>query len=107
MKEMTKQEYMDYLEKTEKLLIDKDTATPAPPSALAVQVGGGHYKSRAIQPIEYIHANNLNFSEGSIVKYITRWRDKGGVKDLEKIKHYVELLIEMEGKYGALPTGRS
>lgn len=71
-------------------------------SALNVQVAGEHYKHRAIQPIEYIHANNLNFSEGSIVKYITRWREKGGIKDLEKIKHYVDLLIEMEKKYGNL-----
>jgi hypothetical protein len=71
-------------------------------SALDVQVGGGHYKTKGIQPIEYIHANNLNFSEGSIVKYITRWREKGGVKDLEKIKHYVDLLIEMETKYAGL-----
>lgn len=71
-------------------------------NALEVQVGGGHYKNKAIQPIEYIHANNLNYSEGAIVKYITRWRDKNGVEDLEKIKHYVDLLIAMEKKYGTL-----
>ena len=75
-----------------------------PKSALDTQVGGTHYKGKGIQPIEYIHANGLNFSEGSIVKYITRWRDKGGVKDLEKIKHYVDLLIEMEKKYGTLDS---
>lgn len=69
-------------------------------SALDVQVGGGHYKGKKIQPIEYIHANNLNYSEGAIVKYITRWREKNGFEDLEKIKHYVDLLIEMEKKYG-------
>lgn len=68
-------------------------------SALDVQVGGGHYKGKKIQPIEYIHANNLNYSEGAIVKYITRWREKNGFEDLEKIKHYVDLLIEMEKKY--------
>jgi len=68
-------------------------------SALDVQEGGGHYKDRAIQPIEYIAANHLNFCEGSIVKYITRWRDKGGEQDLQKIKHYVDLLIELERKY--------
>ncbi len=67
-------------------------------SALDVQVGGSHYKDKAIQPIEFIHANKLGFIEGSIVKYITRWREKGGVKDLEKIKHYVDLLIELEQK---------
>lgn len=67
-------------------------------SALNVQVGGGHYKGLKIQPVEYIHANNLPFIEGSIIKYATRWRDKGGIKDLEKIKHFVDLLIELEGK---------
>jgi len=70
-------------------------------SSLDVQVGGAHYKKRKIQPIEYIHANNLNYSEGAIVKYITRWRDKNGFEDLQKIKHYVDLLIEMEKKYAA------
>jgi len=60
------------------------------------QVGGNHYKKHAIQPIEYIMGNNLGFCEGNVVKYITRWRDKGGVKDLEKIKQYVDFLIEQE-----------
>lgn len=70
-----------------------------PDNPLDVQVAGQHYKTKAIQPIEYIHANNLNYSEGAIVKYITRWRDKNGFEDLEKIKHYVDLLIAMETKY--------
>jgi hypothetical protein len=68
-------------------------------SALDVQVAGSHYKNKAIQPVEYIHANGLNYCEGAIVKYITRWRDKNGFEDLEKIKHYVDLLIELERKY--------
>lgn len=66
-------------------------------SALDNQEGGSHYVGKAIQPIQYIHANKLPFIEGSIVKYITRWRDKGGVGDLRKIQHYVDLLIELEG----------
>lgn len=66
-------------------------------SALDVQEGGGHYKSKAIQPIQYIHANKLGFLEGCIVKRITRWKDKDGIKDLLKIKHEVDLLIELEG----------
>lgn len=66
-------------------------------SALDVQVAGEHYKL-PIQPIEYIHANNLGFIEGCIIKYISRWRNKGGFEDLEKIKHYVDLLIELETK---------
>lgn len=67
---------------------------------LAIQVGGAHYKGKAIQPVEYIHANKLGFLEGCIVKRITRWKDKGsGIEDLEKIKHEVDLLIAMEQKY--------
>lgn len=58
------------------------------------QVGGDHYKKLKIQPVEYILANNLGYVEGNVVKYITRWKDKGGVQDLEKIKHYCDLLIE-------------
>lgn len=58
------------------------------------QVGGDHYKNKAIQPIEYILANNLPFCEGNIVKYITRYPEKGGVEDLQKIKEYCDFLIE-------------
>ena len=65
-------------------------------NALDNQVGGNHYKSKAMQPIEYIMANQMDFCEGSIVKYITRWKQKGGVEDLRKIKHYVDFLIERE-----------
>ena len=52
--------------------------------------------SKGIQPIEYILANQLEFCEGNIVKYATRWKDKGGVEDLRKIKHYCDFLIERE-----------
>ena len=72
-------------------------------SALDVQVAGSHYKSRKIQPVEYIHANDLGFLEGCIVKRITRWRDKPAesrFQDLEKIKHEVDLLIELESRNG-------
>lgn len=67
-------------------------------SALCRQVGGGHYSSLKIQPIEYIHANGIPFAEGSVIKYVTRWREKGGLADLEKAKHFLELLIELESK---------
>ena len=60
------------------------------------QVGGDHYKKMNIQPIDFILANDLGFCEGNIVKYICRWRSKGGIEDLKKIKHYVGLIIEME-----------
>ena len=65
-------------------------------SALDKQVSGNHYKDKGIQPIVYIHANNLGFCEGNVVKYVTRWRDKGGEADLRKAIHYLELLIELE-----------
>ena len=68
-------------------------------SALAKQVNGDHY-NKPIQPIQYIHANGLGFIEGNVVKYITRWRDKNGLQDLEKIKHYIDLLIELEDNNG-------
>lgn len=69
--------------------------------ALDRQVGGAHYKNRPIQPVEYSFVNKLNGLEASIVKRITRWRDKDGFQDLEKIKHEVDLLIELEKKYGS------
>jgi len=62
-------------------------------------IGGDHYRQGGIQPIEYIHANSLSFCEGNVVKYITRWRHKDGLKDLEKAKHYIELLMELEDDY--------
>lgn len=65
--------------------------------ALDVQVGGTHYKSLAIQPVQYIHANQIGYFEGNVIKYVTRWRDKGGVSDLRKAQHYIEMLIELEG----------
>ena len=69
-------------------------------SALDVQVGGDHYKGRSIQPVEFIHTNGIPFIEGNCIKYLVRWRDKGGIKDLEKVKHYIDLLIELEAKNG-------
>lgn len=66
--------------------------------ALDKQVAGSHYKDMPIQPVEFIHANALGYFEGNVIKYISRWRKKGGVADLQKAKHYVELLIELETK---------
>jgi hypothetical protein len=65
-------------------------------SALDKQVSGNHYKDKGIQPIIYIHANNLGFCEGNVVKYITRWKSKGGKADILKAIHYLELLLEVE-----------
>lgn len=71
---------------------------PAPTSALKEQTGGSHYKKMKIQPIEYIHANNIPFAEGSVIKYVTRWRDKNGIEDLKKARHFLDLLIELESR---------
>jgi hypothetical protein len=65
---------------------------------LDVQVDGNHYKQMKIQPVEFIHANGIPYLEGNIIKYVSRWRNKNGVADLEKAKHYIDLLIELEGR---------
>jgi hypothetical protein len=58
------------------------------------QVGGSHYKKYKIQPVEFIIKNNIGFVEGNIIKYVLRFKEKGGVQDLLKAKHYIELLID-------------
>lgn len=60
------------------------------------QVGGNHYKDLKIQPTEFIHANNIPFIEGNIIKYVIRHRSKNGIEDLKKAKHYIDLLINFE-----------
>lgn len=65
-------------------------------SANNKQVGGDHYLSQAIQPWDIIVANKLNFFEGNALKYLLRWKHKGGVEDLMKAKHYIEKLIDLE-----------
>jgi len=62
---------------------------------LEKQVGGDHYKT-GIQPVVYNQVNNLGFCEGNVVKYVTRHQRKGGVEDLKKAIHYLEMLIEIE-----------
>lgn len=68
--------------------------------ALDRQVGGDHYKEYAIQPVEFIHDNEIPFCEGNAIKYLCRWRTKGGIADLEKAKHYIDLLIQLETRKG-------
>ena len=57
------------------------------------QIGGEHYTTQEIQPIDYIMANELDFCEGNVIKYVTRWRYKNGVQDLKKARHYLDFLI--------------
>lgn len=76
--------------------------TPLPETdPLSIQVAGDHYKKLAIQPVQYIHANKIGYFEGCVIKYVTRWRDKGGIADLEKAKHFIDLLIQLENAAGA------
>jgi hypothetical protein len=75
--------------------------SPTDASPLAAQVGGQHYKAFKIQPVEYIHANSIPFIEGNVIKYVSRWRSKGGPADLEKARHFIDMLIELEGKANA------
>ena len=63
---------------------------------LDVQVGGSHYKNCKIQPVEYMHANGLGYCEGAIIKYVSRYKQKGGIEDLKKAKHFIDLLIQLE-----------
>ena len=60
------------------------------------QIGGDHYKGKGIQPWDYVAANNLGYFEGTAIKYLTRWKDKGGVDDLKKAVHFIEKLIELQ-----------
>ena len=74
-----------------------------PPSAIKFppkekQVGGDHYKTMKIQPNEYIMANGLNWCQGNVIKYITRYPNKNGIEDLKKAIHYIELEIERLSK---------
>ena len=63
--------------------------------AIQTQVAGTHYKKYVIQPVEFITKNNIPYIEGNIIKYICRWKDKGGIDDLKKARHYLDKLIEV------------
>lgn len=70
------------------------------------QVGGDHYQ-KPIQAWDYIVANKLGFLEGNVVKYISRWQEKDGLKDLEKCLTYVQKCIEVEkARLAALEPGK-
>jgi len=60
------------------------------------QVGGSHYKDMKIQPSEFINKNELQFAEGNAIKYICRHGSKGRLQDLEKAKHYIDMIIERD-----------
>ncbi len=87
---ITDKEYNGFV-KNGSTLIKKD-------SALDKQIAGTHYKSMAIQPVEFITKNSIGFLEGNIIKYVCRHHAKNGVDDIKKAIHYCELLLET--KYG-------
>jgi hypothetical protein len=58
------------------------------------QVAGSHYKDMPIQPGEFIRTNGLGWYEGNAIKYICRYKTKGGQQDIQKAIHYLELLLE-------------
>ena len=64
----------------------------------AHQIGGNHYKNKVIQPWDYIVANDMGYLAGNIIKYVTRYKDKNGVEDLKKARHYLDKLIEVTVK---------
>jgi hypothetical protein len=76
-------------------------------SAFDSQIGGKHYKSFKIQPVEFIHINKLGYIAGNIIKYVCRYKVKSGIEDLRKARHYIDMLIESELKEEAFARNRS
>jgi hypothetical protein len=66
------------------------------PEPLDVQIGGDHYKRMTIQPLTYIEANNIPFTEGNVIKYVSRWRFKNGIEDLKKARDMLTKKIAFE-----------
>jgi hypothetical protein len=76
--------------------IGKPTIVDVKEPANEGQIGGNTIRSLAIQPWDYILANSIGYCEGSAIKYLSRWKDKGGIQDLYKAKHFIDKLIEHE-----------
>ena len=69
---------------------------PVSKSPLSTQIGGDHYTKLTIQPVQYSMKNGLDALQHTVIKYVTRFRDKNGIEDLEKAKHCIDMLIEFE-----------
>jgi hypothetical protein len=67
-----------------------------PINVLDIQIGGAHYKSYTIQPIEFFIANQIPYAEAAVIKYVMRHRHKGGAEDLKKARHIIDILLEKE-----------
>ena len=72
--------------------------------ANSIQHGGDHYKKKSIEPWDFIEANGIGFLDGNAIKYLTRWKDKNGIEDLKKARHYVDKLIEVETAKQSQPS---
>lgn len=83
----------DYESYSYKELVDRQADTLL---ASEKQVGGNHYKQFKIQPAEFCYYNNIPYLEATAIKYLCRWKGKGGIQDLEKAKHFIDLLIEFQ-----------
>lgn len=81
------------VDKVEPEAVTGEAKQPESNDAHERQVGGTHYQL-PIQPIDYIMANGLGYCEANVVKYVSRWKAKGGVQDLRKAIHYLEMLID-------------
>ena len=79
-------------------LVENEVLETQAYNPLIAQEGGGHYKNRGIQPLEYTMKNNLSFCEGNVVKYSSRYKSKNGIEDLAKVIHYA--LLSAYGEYG-------
>ena len=73
-----------------------DTQSALPKKPTDTQVGGNHYQKYKIQPVEFIMKNNVPYVEGNVIKYVMRFRDKNGLEDLLKARHYLNMLIAAE-----------
>ena len=86
----SRSKFTEWVESKEELL----AATKFPASMK--QIGGNHYKKFKIQPAEFCYVNDIPYLEATAIKYLCRWKDKGGIQDLEKAKHFIDLLIEFQ-----------
>ena len=87
----------DYVQKVLRDESDKKIALDdTKKNALDVQIAGNHYKNFVIQPVEFCQKNKLGFCESSVIKYISRHKNKNGKEDLKKAKHFIDLLLDLE-----------
>jgi len=79
-------------------MVDKKQKQTDAVNPYDIQIGGSHYKKMKIQPSEFINKNNLPFAEGNAIKYLCRHKQKGQKQDLEKAKHFIDMIIERDYK---------